>query len=158
MRRTTCGGVRWASARWALSVAIAYIFCVRFHSPAGDNAVTLRTSPAWPSSSDSSPPSELPGDVRTVEAELGEELLEHHQRGLDAVTAGRLGRLAEAGQVDGDDVTMRREQRNHRRPRLTAVADAVDQHQRLTPARAVVDNVVHYPRVSPDRRKSYYRR
>jgi hypothetical protein len=59
-------------------------------------------------------------------------------------------RLAEAGQVDGDDVAVRREQRHDRIPRLTAVADAVDQYQRLATACPGEDDFVHLRTVNAE--------
>lgn len=72
-------------------------------------------------------------DVRPLDAQL---LTERAQRRHDRpqVVRDALGQrrgLAEAGQVDGDDVALGGQEVEHRVPRLAVVADAVQQEQRI---------------------------
>lgn len=53
-------------------------------------------------------------------------------------TVGQRGGRAEPGQVDGDDITLRRQDPHHRLPGLPVVPDSMKQQQRLPLARALV--------------------
>lgn len=71
--------------------------------------------------------------MRPVQTDLRTERVEYRDHGRQVVRQplGELRRLAEAGQVDGYDIPLRGERRQHGGPRLVMVTYAMEQQQRI---------------------------
>ena len=103
-------------------------------------AVTVRARPRRARLSAIQPPSELPARcaVSKPAASMAASTASASASGVQAWPGRQRRRVPEAGQVDREHVEVPLELREHRLPAAPGVSDAVDEHERLAGAAAMV--------------------